>query len=101
MALRDEVVLLMNVIDDQKLQSALTGVTDSAVRGLTTQVLPVLGALVDSAVEKLSRELELVVGDTLADLTAERTETVNDLHDLLTRLNGAAVHLTIPERKQI
>lgn len=88
----------MNVIDDVKLQGALTGVTDSVLRGVTTQILPVLVALVDSSVEKLSRELELVVGDTLADLTAERTETVNDIHQLLDRLSGATITLNIPPR---
>lgn len=89
----------MNVIDDAKLQAALTGVTDSVVRGVTTQILPVLAALVDSTTEKLSRELELVVGDALAALTAERTETVNDVHEILDRLSGATVTLSIPQRK--
>ena len=86
----------MNVIDDQKLQSALTGVTDSVVKGLVTQVLPVITALVDSTVKKLCDELETVVGDALADLTAEREETVGDLHGLLDRLDGLTIQLHIP-----
>lgn len=89
----------MNVVDDQKLQLALTGVTDSALRGVTSQVLPVLTALVDRSVATLCSELETVVGSALADLTAERTETVGDLHQLLDRLNGTTLTLNIPSRK--
>ena len=89
----------MNVIDDQKLQTALSGVTDRVLKGLTEQILPVITTLVDSSIEKLSRELETVVGDALADLTAEREETIGDFHGLLTRLDGMTLQLHIPAQK--
>jgi hypothetical protein len=81
----------VNVIDDQKLQSALTGVTDSVVKNLVTQVLPVIAALVDSAVAKLCDEAELVVGSAIAAFTAERAEAIMQLesavHGVLDRLS--------------
>jgi len=89
----------MNVIDDAKLQAAAQGVTDHALQGVTTQILPVLTSLVDATVSKLCLELETVVGDTLKDLTFERQETINDLHGLLDRLEGLSLTIHIPARK--
>lgn len=79
----------INVVDDAKLQQALTGVTDAAVKGLATQVLPVVGALVDAAITRLQASL----GDALADVTVERQELVNDVHGILDRLNGTTVRV--------
>lgn len=60
------------------------------------------GALLVAATGALNE----LVGGALADLTAERTELVNDIHGLLDRLNGAKIviieggfALQIPERK--
>lgn len=85
----------LNVVDDVKLQAALSGVVDGALRGLVSQVLPVVTSLVDATVNRLQESL----GEVMADLTAERQETVNDLHGLLDRLNGASVSLALSGRK--
>lgn len=86
----------MNVIDDAKLQAALTGVTDNALRGLVEQVLPVITALVDRTVKTVVDTSEQIVGDALADLTAERQQTMYDLHALLDRLDGVTIKLYVP-----
>ena len=78
----------INVVDDTKLQAALSGVTDEAAKQLATQVLPVAAALIDAAVTKLCTELETVTGATLADITAERQELVNDIHGILDRISA-------------
>lgn len=59
--------------------------------------LPQLEKFVDAQLAKLQDTLATVVGGTLADITAERTETINQLgdvlHGVLDRLNGTAVVL--------
>lgn len=88
----------MNVLDDAKLQAALTGVTDSAAKALATQVLPVAAAFVQAAVERLCTEAETVIGASLADLTAERKEIVIDVHAILDRLDGITLTIHIPRK---
>ena len=76
--------------------------------------LPQLEKFVDAQLAKLQDTLTAVVGGTLADITAERTETINQLaevlHGVLDRVNGTAVvlghgaspygfTLIVPERK--
>ena len=76
--------------------------------------LPQLEKFVDAQLAKLQDTLTTVVGGTLADITAERTETINQLsdalHGVLDRVNGTAVvlghgaspygfTLIVPERK--
>ena len=59
--------------------------------------LPQLEKFVDAQLAKLQATLTAVVGGTLADITAERTETINQLadvlHGVLDRVNGTAVVL--------
>ena len=59
--------------------------------------LPQLEKFVDAQLAKLQDTLTAVVGGTLADITAERTETINQLaevlHGVLDRVNGTAVVL--------
>ena len=59
--------------------------------------LPALETFVDAQLAKLQNTLTTVVGATLADITAERTETINQLadvlHGVLDRVNGTAVVL--------
>ena len=59
--------------------------------------LPQLEKFVDAQLAKLQDTLTTVVGGTLADITAERTETINQLaevlHGVLDRVNGTAVVL--------
>ena len=59
--------------------------------------LPQLEKFVDAQLAKLQDTLTTVVGGTLADITAERTETINQLaevlHGVLDRANGTAVVL--------
>lgn len=89
----------MNVIDDKQLQSALTGVTDAATQSLLTQVLPVVSALVDSAVTKLCTEVETTISEALADLTAERQEFILDVNTLLGRLDGMTITLNLSKKE--
>lgn len=91
----------MNVIDDTKLQSALTGVSDELTKNVATQVLPVLGAFVDAAVTKLCAEAETVTGATLADLTAERTEALNQLDEMVHGWLDRCANFGILARKQV
>lgn len=65
--------------------------------------LPALETFVDAQLAKLQTTLTTVVGATLADITAERTEAINQLadvlHGVLDRLNGAALVLgAAPDR---
>ena len=59
--------------------------------------LPQLEKFADAQLAKLQATLTAVVGGTLADITAERTETINQLadvlHAVLDRVNGTAVVL--------
>jgi hypothetical protein len=60
---------------------------------------PGIEAFVDAQLAKLQTTLEQVVGDTLADLTAERTQAISQLgdvlHGVLDRLNGATLTLSV------
>jgi len=60
---------------------------------------PGLETFVDAQLGKLQNTLEQVVGDTLKDLTAERTEAINQLgealHGVIDRLNGATLTLSV------
>ena len=59
--------------------------------------LPQLEKFVDAQLAKLRDALTTVVGGTLADITAERSETIYQLavvlHGVLDRVNGTAVVL--------
>ena len=63
-----------------------------------------LGALLATTITALNT----IVGGSLADITAERTEAVNDGHGFLDRLNGAKLmfvdggfRLDIPSRQVV
>ena len=61
--------------------------------------IPALETFVDTQLAKLQATLEQVVGDSLADLTVERTQAINQLgdvlHGVLDRLNGATLTLSV------
>ena len=61
--------------------------------------IPALETFVDAQLAKLQATLTTVVGDTLADITAERTEAINQLgdvlHGVLDRINGATLTLSV------
>jgi putative aminopeptidase FrvX len=59
-----------------------------AVKHLTDVTLPKLS----DALHKLAEKLDMKLDEDLA-------QAVNDAHELLDRLNGAKVTLSIPERK--
>lgn len=77
-----------------------------AVDTLVSQ-FPQLEGFIAGELQKLQQTLQSVVitsvaaaqealGETLSDLTAERTETISDLHNLLSRLDGMTISLHIP-----
>lgn len=88
----------------------VTGGLAKAVAALPAEIQPMAQGLADTLIAALNQAL----GETLADVTAERTETINQLgdvlHGVLDRVNGTAVvlghgaspygfTLIVPERK--
>lgn len=64
--------------------------------------IPALETFIDAQLAKLQATLEQVVGDALKDLTAERTEAINQLgdvlHGVIDRLNGATLTVKVPPK---
>lgn len=71
----------------------VTGGLAKAVAALPAEIQPMAQGLADTLIAALNQAL----GETLADVTAERTETINQLaevlHGVLDRANGTAVVL--------
>ncbi len=62
------------------------------------QLAKIQATIKDTVAEALTT-IQATVGASLADVTAERTEAVNDIHGIIDRLSGMS--LQIPARKAI
>lgn len=71
-----------------------------AAEAFVQKQLTSLQATAQAIVATACSELDTVLGATLADLTAERTEAISSLHAILDRLGGVTIQLHIPARKE-
>lgn len=83
----------INVIDWKQATAAVSEMEDSATKKLLTQILPVAQAAMQTLSDHVQDRVDATVGNALGAVTAERQQFINDVHELLDRLNGTKVNL--------